>query len=228
MKVVCTQCRAKFDIQEKNLPDKPFQVNCPKCRFGMTVKPPPKATPTLRGAPKRMQANQDAIMQLVALLTGQTARNADGSTGPLASWQRRQTLLCLADPAQAQHVLEKLDHQAYAPTVCTEVSKAIELMRDSRVDMVLLDPQFDSANQGGITILRHINSLPPKYRRRTYLVLVSPQVKTLDTYMAFLNGVNLTINTSDIDTINQILERSIRDFNELYRGYNAAAGLSPF
>ncbi|MGQ9896269.1 MAG: zinc-ribbon domain-containing protein [Acidobacteriota bacterium] len=228
MQVICAQCRAKFDIQEKNLPDKPFEVNCPKCRFAMTVKPPPKATPTLRGAPKRMQANQDAIMQLLSLLTGQATRNADGSTGALASWQRRQVLICLADSMQAQQVLEKLDHQAYAPTVCTEAAKAIDLMRDSRVDMVLLDPQFDSANQGGIAVLRHVNSLPPKYRRRTYLVLISPQVKTLDTYMAFLNGVNLTINASDIDTINQILERSIRDFNELYRGYNTAAGLNPF
>jgi|YNPMSStandDraft_2_1061718.scaffolds.fasta_scaffold09754_4 predicted Zn finger-like uncharacterized protein len=228
MRVVCTQCRAKFDIQEKNLPEKPFQVNCPKCRFELTVNPPPKAPPTLPGAPKPMQANQDLIAQLVALLTGQMNRNADGSTNALASWQRRQTLLCLADPAQAQHLLEKLDHQTYAPTVCQEAAKAIELMRDSRVDMVFLDPQFDSANQGGLAILRHVNSLPPRYRRRTYLVLVSPQVKTLDTYMAFLNGVNLTVNPSDIDTINQILERSIRDFNELYRAYNAAAGLNPF
>lgn len=227
MQVVCTQCRAKFDIQEKNLPDKPFQVNCPKCRFEMTVKPPPKATPTLRGAPKSMQVNQDAIAQLVALLTGQL-RGPDGQTGPLASWERRQMLLCLADQAQAQQVLEKLDHNTYAPTVCDEAAKAIELMRDTRVDMILLDPQFDAANQGGIAILRHVNSLPPKYRRRTYLVLLSPQVKTLDTYMAFLNGVNLTINTADIETINQILERSIRDFNELYRNYNAAAGLKPF
>lgn len=85
-----------------------------------------------------------------------------------------------------------------------------------------------TARTKGIAVLRHVNSLPPKYRRRTYLVLVSPQVKTLDTYMAFLNGVNLTINTTDIETINQILERSIRDFNELYRGYNTAAGLNPF
>ncbi|OYT72396.1 MAG: hypothetical protein CFK52_05100 [Chloracidobacterium sp. CP2_5A] len=228
MQVVCTQCRAKFDIQEKNLPDKPFQVNCPKCRFGMTVKPPPKATPALRGAPKSMQVNQDVIAQLVALLTGQASRTADGATGSLASWQRRQALLCLADSAQTQQVLDKLDHQLYAPTVCNEASKAIELMRDTQVDMVLLDPQFDSVNQGGIAILRHVNSLPPKYRRRTYLVLISPQVKTLDTYMAFLNGVNLTINAADIETINQILDRSIRDFNELYRCYNAAAGLSPF
>ncbi len=228
MQVVCAQCRAKFEIQEKNLPDKPFQVNCPKCRFGMMVKPPPKAAPTLRGAPKSMQANQDAIAQLVALLTGQAARSADGSTGSLASWQRRQTLLCLSDPGQTQQVLDKLDRQSYAPTVCDEAAKAIELMRDTQIDVVLLDPQFDSANQGGIAVLRHVNSLPPKYRRRTYLVLVSAQVKTLDTYMAFLNGVNLTINAADIETINQIMERSIRDFNELYRGYNAAAGLSPF
>ncbi|MFQ3580734.1 MAG: zinc-ribbon domain-containing protein [Chloracidobacterium sp.] len=228
MQVVCTQCRAKFEIQEKNLPDKPFSVNCPKCRFGMTVKPPPKAAPTIRGAPKSMQVNQDALTQLVALLSGQTTRNADGSTGSLASWQRRQTLLCLTDQAQIQQVLEKLDHNAYAPSVCEEAAKAIELMRDSQIDLVLLDPQFDSANQGGIAVLRHVNSLPPKYRRRTYLVLISPQVKTLDTYMAFLNGVNLTVNAADVETINLILERSIRDFNELYRCYNTAAGLNPF
>ncbi|MCS7079707.1 MAG: zinc-ribbon domain-containing protein [Chloracidobacterium sp.] len=227
MQVVCTQCRAKFDIQEKNLPEKPFQVNCPKCRFEMTVKPPPKATPVLPGARKPMQVNQEVIAQLIALLTGQL-RDSNGSAGPLASWERRQTLICLADQAQVHQVLEKLDHNTYAPTVCEEAAKALELMRDTRVDVILLDPQFDSANQGGIAILRHVNSLPPKYRRRTYLVLLSPQVKTLDTYMAFLNGVNLTINTADIDSINQIMERSIRDFNELYRHYNAAAGLKPF
>ncbi len=174
-----------------------------------------------------MQVNQDVLAQLAALLTGQL-RAADGQGIPLASWERRQTLICLSDQRQVQQVLEKLDHNIYAPTVCEEAAKAIELMRDTRVDMILLDPQFDSPNQGGIAVLRHVNSLPPKYRRRTYLVLLSPQVKTLDTYMAFLNGVNLTINTADIETINQVLERSIRDFNELYQNYNAAAGLKPF
>jgi PleD family two-component response regulator len=228
MQVTCQQCRAKFTLQEKNLPEKPFQVNCPKCRFSMEVQPPKKADPTIKSAPKAMQANNEVLAQLVALLSGGQARNADGSASPVANWQRRQMVLCLADPQQLAQMQEILDQAAFCPTVADDAAKAIELMRDTRVDIVLLDPQFDAANQGGITVLRHVSSLTPKYRRRTYLVLLSPQVKTLDTYMAFLNGVNLTINSADIPTINQILERSIRDFNELYRGYNTAAGLSPF
>ncbi len=194
----------------------------------MTVDPPKKADPSIRSAPKSMQANNDVLAQLVALLSGGQNRNADGSPVPIANWQRRQLLLCIADPEQLNRIQEVLDQAAFCPTVAEDAAKAVELMRDSRVDVVILDPQFDGPNQGGIMILRHVSSLMPKYRRRTYLVLLSPQVKTLDTYMAFLNGVNLTINTADIATINQILERSIRDFNELYRGYNTAAGLSPF
>jgi hypothetical protein len=38
----------------------------------------------------------------------------------------------------------------------------------------------------------------------------------------------LTVNASDIGTLDQVLERGIRNFNELYRCYNAAAGLTPF
>jgi CheY-like chemotaxis protein len=140
------------------------------------------------------------------------------------AWARRQVLLCCVDPKQRQLIENALDKQRYDVTVSQTAAQAIEVMQDFKSDLVILDPQFDASRQGGIAILRHVSSLMPKYRRKIYVVLVSPQVKTLDTYMAFLNCVNLTVNTEDLDSFQAVLEKSIRDFNELYRPFQEAGG----
>src|SRR5262249_28950549 len=144
------------------------------------------------------------------------------------AWQRKHVLICCADTSQRQIIEKVLDSSTYDDILAQNSSQAIETLHDVKVDIVILDPQFDAARQGGIAVLRHVSSLMPKYRRRVYVVLVSPQVKTLDTYMAFLNCVNLTVNTEDLESLPAILEKSIRDFNELYRPIYEAAGIQPF
>ena len=57
---------------------------------------------------------------------------------------------------------------------------------------------------------------------------MSPQLRTLDTYLAFANGVNLTVYPDDIGSFQAIFERSVRDFNELYRPYYTAASMEAF
>jgi CheY-like chemotaxis protein len=160
--------------------------------------------------------------------TRPAAGNKSVDPGRSYTWSRRQVLLCCVDPKQRQLIENSLDKQRYDLTVSQTAAQAIEIMQDFKSDLVILDPQFDASRQGGIAILRHISSLMPKYRRKIYVVLVSPQVKTLDTYMAFLNCVNLTVNTEDLDSFQAVLEKSIRDFNELYRPFQETGGTNLF
>ena len=76
--------------------------------------------------------------------------------------------------------------------------EAIEILHDSRAEVIVLSPTFDSDHQGGAAMMHYVNSLTPQNRRRTYVVLVSPQLRTLDTYLAFANGVNLTVHPEDV------------------------------
>ena len=57
---------------------------------------------------------------------------------------------------------------------------------------------------------------------------VNDLVATLDTYLAFANGVNLTIHPEDAGSFQAFFERSVRDFNELYRPHNHASSIAPF
>jgi predicted Zn finger-like uncharacterized protein len=229
MNVTCTQCQMKIGIEDSKVPANPFSIKCPRCRETITVNPPPKEEPTLsaRGRPQvpsDLKGNQDAMTLLSELFSSIANRGADLP----GAWARRGVLLCHNDESVRAKMREALDESRYDLHIVDTAVEALQQLRETKDDIIVLDPQFDQAKQGGVGMLQHVNGLTPNYRRRMYLVLVSPQLKTLDTYLAFVNGVNLTVNTEDIGQFQQIIERSVRDFNEIYHPFNQAAGLAAF
>jgi predicted Zn finger-like uncharacterized protein len=224
MNVTCPQCQMNIGIEDSKLPSSPFSIKCPRCRETISVKPPPKEEPTLasRGKPQGPAA-QDAMSLLSELFS--SLQNKPELPG---SWARRRILLCHNDETVRSRMKASLEEARYELHVVDTAQDALAQLRDTKDDIIVLDPQFDQGRQGGVGMLQHVNGLTPNNRRRVYLVLVSPQLKTLDTYLAFINGVNLTVNSEDVGQFQHILERSVRDFNELYHPFNQAAGLAPF
>lgn len=247
MNTTCPQCSFNIFIDDTQVPPYAFSIECPRCRKSVTVTPPPKAQPSLKvgdeaaartqaigspaatpPAPTPMSDPAQMLMQMLQMLGGQQASSGkEPIKGLMAAWQKKHAIICCADQNQ-RAVLERVLTEANLEVKSPQSSgQAIEIMHDQKIDYVILDPQFDATRQGGIAVLRYVSSLMPKYRRRVYVVLVSPQVKTLDTYMAFLNCVNLTVNSDDIETLPAILEKSLKDFNELYRPMYEAASMTP-
>jgi hypothetical protein len=110
--------------------------------------------------------------------------------------------------------------------VAEDTRQAVETMRANKMDVVLLEPQFDPAEQGSVFVIREINVLRPPQRRRLFFVLVSPSLRTMDAHAAFLNNVNVIVNINDIDELSRILEVALREYNELYREFYSAFGLT--
>jgi hypothetical protein len=146
----------------------------------------------------------------------------------LQKWRRRRLLLCLEDAVLRETLRSSLETARYEIFSSDFAPEAIEILHESRCEVIVLSPGFDGEHQGGAAMMHYINTLTPQNRRRTFVALVSPQLRTLDTYLAFANGVNLTIHPEDVGSFQSIFERSIRDFNELYRPLNQALAVSPF
>jgi len=68
--------------------------------------------------------------------------------------------------------------------------------------------------------------LHPTQRRRTFFVLISPSLRTMDAHAAFLGNVNLAVNVADVDELHRIMDVALREYNELYRDFNAAFNLT--
>jgi hypothetical protein len=99
-------------------------------------------------------------------------------------------------------------------------------MREERMDVVIIDLDFDPVEQGAVFVTREVHNLHPAERRRLFLVQLSASARTLDMHAAFVNNVNLVVNTADIENMSRALERAIRDFNDLYRNFNTVLNLA--
>jgi hypothetical protein len=230
----CPQCAMSLTFDDDRLPTEPFNVLCPRCRQTVTIMPPPKEEPRLPGTSGILDVKtesgllrSDPLSQLVDLLLA-GLKKSQPTTSQLPKWQRRGVLICLDDAQMRESLRAALDTSRYEVFSADFAPEAIEILHESRAEVIVLSPNFDADHQGGGAMMQYINSLTPQVRRRTYVILISPQLRTLDTYLAFANGVNLTVHPEDVHTFQSVFERSLRDYNELYRPLNQATSMAPF
>jgi len=165
--------------------------------------------------------------ELAAALIGllKTEKIADKSTGRPV-WDRRRVLIC-TEPQHREVIARGLAEKNYEVFVAEDTEQAIERMRESHVDVVILDSAFDAAEQGAAFVTREVHVLRPADRRRLFFVSLSSSKRTLDGHTSFLNSGNLVVSLNELVDLPEILDRSLRDFNELYKDFNAALNLSP-
>jgi predicted Zn finger-like uncharacterized protein len=252
MIIVCPKCSTRLQVDQEKSPNRPFNVRCPKCnatissgaaapaleQSALAVGGSPSTDhprfeqPTARPyepATKPAQAVEagsanEALQMLAELLAKSSGRETE-NPGARPAWNKRKALVC-ASEAYREPVAKKLSDNGYEVYVAEETRQAIETMRSKQVDAVLLDPQFDPAEQGSAFVIREVNVLRPSQRRRLFFVLLSPSLRTMDAHAAFLNNVNTIVNLNDLDDLGRVMDIGLRDFNELYREYFSASGLT--
>ena len=249
MIIVCPKCSTRLQVDQEKSPNRPFNVRCPKCNSTISAG---GASPALEqsalavgGSPSTdhprfeqttarayepatesepaAAASTDALQMLVELLSKGGSRENE-KPGSRPAWDKRQALLCSAEPLR-EPVARKLTESGYQVFVAEDTRQAIESMRSKQMDVVLLDPQFDTAEQGSAFVVREVNVLRPSQRRRLFFVLLSPSLRTMDAHAAFLNNVNTIVNVNDIDDLDRVMDLALREYNELYREFYSASGL---
>src|SRR5215218_9276993 len=250
MIIVCPKCSTRLQIDEEKSPNRPFNVRCPKCSSTVSSGPSSPATeqsalavggspasdhprfepPTARayepsapGVPGATAATDEAVRMLFDLLSKGTNPSSENPHAR-PSWDKRKALVCTSQPYR-DVVARKLSECGYEVFVAEETRQALETMRANKMDVVLLEPQFDPAEQGSVFVTREINVMRPPQRRRLFFVLLSPSFRTMDAHAAFLNNVNAVVNVADIEELSRIMEVAMREYNELYREFYTAFGL---
>jgi predicted Zn finger-like uncharacterized protein len=251
MIIVCSKCSTRLQIDDEKSPNRPFNVRCPKCSNTISAGPNSPATeqsalavggspatdhprfeqstarayepsaPAVAGGPATSDETVRMVFELLA--KGQNQNSDNSNARP--SWDKRKALVCTSEPYR-ESVAGKLTNSGCQVFVAEDTRQAVETMRANKMDVVVLEPQFDPGEQGSVFVIREINILRPPQRRRLFFVLLSPSLRTMDAHAAFLNNVNAVINVADIDQLERIMELALREFNELYRDFYTASGLT--
>ncbi len=166
------------------------------------------------------QPGVDGLSNLINMLS---QNEAVGKTIPQArpSWNPRKALVCTAHQHR-ESIARQLAHNNYQVFVAQDTGQAIDRMRENQVDVVIVDHEFDSAEQGASFVTREVNVLRPAQRRRIFFVLLSPVLRTMDAHAAFLHNANAIVNLREVDELHGIIEHGLREYNELYKDLNLA------
>jgi predicted Zn finger-like uncharacterized protein len=164
------------------------------------------------------------VAKLLAELLSQ--RTAPTSAAKLPAWARRKALIC-TDESHRAVIANGLAEQDYEVFVAENTPEALGRMRADRIAVLVVDADFDPAEQGFAFVMRELKLMRPAERRRLFLVYLTPNVRTMDLHAAFLQNANLVINPADLERIPEALEVSLRHYNELYREVNRVLELAP-
>jgi hypothetical protein len=111
---------------------------------------------------------------------------------------------------------QKLSESGYKVYIAQTPAQANERLREGKTEVVVFSPDF-AAEFGGAAILQQkANAMYSSERRRLFLVSLEDAGTTMSAHEAFLRNLNLIVNTSDIPQLPLILNRALRDFNDLY------------
>jgi len=153
-----------------------------------------------------------------------SASRPPGAKRPI--WDRRKALVCCT-PTCRQTIASLLAENDYEVYVADDTAQALGRMRDNQMDVILLDSEFDPTEQGATFVTREVQLMRPAERRRLFVVYLSPSLRTMDLHAAFLHNVNLVLNPSDVKKVADVLDVSLRHYNELYRDFNGALEVAP-
>jgi len=235
--VRCPKCQASVNHAPTSTPQSmsaPPQAVTSTASADLTATPferpttAPAFKPPGEGKAVSVEENVPGLSEIAKLLA-EALQHSDRHVGTgrkRPAWDRRKALVCVS-PAYRETIAESLVDHDYEVFIADDMAQGLGRMREERMDVVVLDANFDPVEQGVAFITREVRLLRPSERRRLFLVYVTSGVRTMDLHAAFLHNVNLVINPSDVEQLPEALEVSIRHYNDLYRPFNRALDIAP-
>ena len=133
-----------------------------------------------------------------------------------------KTSLVCTDPLTTESVRSTLKSMGYKSHVAETSEMAIERMRYTAYDVVMLQDSFAGSSLRSNALLAYLATLPMAQRRFSFVCLIGESFKTLDAMQAFAQSVHVVVNPFDLPNLAAILRKSIAEFDLLYKVYRDA------
>jgi len=227
VQALCPQCGNKILIDDAKVPDRPFQVKCPKCQTA--VKFPGKgAAPAAEPASTDAAASQPAARgdEIRAQMMAQVRREMSAGESAIGG----RALVAVSDKALAGTVTVMLTRLGYQVDPLDEGMEAGRMIDQGVYDMVVAT-RIGAAPGKPETVYQRLTRLNPEGRRRLFVVLVGDEFKTGDGTQAFACLADLVIHSKDAGSGDAVVRNTILEktrlyqvFNDVRRRHEAAAG----
>jgi hypothetical protein len=131
--------------------------------------------------------------------------------------EARPALVCVDAGDRADAVIAALTELGYAPESPADADDAIDRMRKTAYQVVIVDEGYEGTSALDNPVLKALAGMAMALRRYMFVTLLGADVKTLDHAVAFARSVNAVVNVNDVVQLTPILRRAIADNDAFYR-----------
>lgn len=196
IKITCTSCQKPLSLDETKLPMKEVSFPCPVCKTKLSVD----------------RRNLGAAPQPAAPAPEADAGEAEDHGDEFGA---KAYVVGGDNPAIRQAA--KL--VGFLPVFFETAAQARDRFLQESPQLVFLSPA--QITPPPLDAMQPIIGLMPADRRKTFVVLVADNLRTLDGNAAFLYGVNLVMAPKDIGSFPQIYKDAHSYHERLYASMNA-------
>ena len=200
MQTACPQCQTRIQIDDAKVPDKPFNIKCPKC--GNVVKLPGRAAPAAAPDTSAPAFSEEALRAAV--------------NKPVAAPGER-ALVSFPDPSVAEAMSQTLHRLGYAVDVVPG-EDAARLLDQGLFVVCATRPRGRRRGQGGEPLPAH-HPLVPEFRRQVFVILAGDEFKTGDGTQAWAVLADLVLSTRDVGMADNAIRTVMAERNRLYQVY---------
>lgn len=193
IKITCTSCQKPLSLDETKLPMKEVSFPCPVCKTKLSIDRRTLGSP--EAAP--------AAAPVAAAPEDEIEDHGD-------DFGAKAFIVGVDHPTLRQAA--KLI--GYLPVHFPSAAQARDRYMQELPQVILLNPQ--QMTPPPLEELQPIISLMPADRRKSFFILVSENLRTLDGNAAFLYGVNLVVANKDLGNFQQIFRDAYKYHERLY------------
>ena len=198
MEITCKGCGSRFIVPDEKIPKgKIVKIKCPKCGEKTVIEPE--------------QETKDELLEI------EDYSYSDDTLSDVYE-DSRLALFVGDDTDLLNRILQPIDDMGYRLIHAPSAKDAIGKMRLHHFDLIFLQEGFGEDIKESL-VMKYINRLSMAVRRKTFVVLLSNNLKTLDQMMAYALSVNLILNIQDIDRIKDILNNAIKRHEAFYKPF---------
>jgi hypothetical protein len=200
----CTQCGHKITIDDAKVPDRTFQVKCPKCQT--LVKFPGKGAEADGVEP----VSDEVRAQLMAPVRRELAASGDATLGA-----GKRALVALPDKGHAGAITLTLSRLGYQVDTIDDWAESGRLMEQGVYDVIVTARVAGS--EGRESLYQRLNRLNPESRRNLFVVLVGNEFKSGDGTQAWTCLADLVVNAKDAAAADMMFRATLAERTRLYQ-----------
>lgn len=206
IKITCTSCQKPLSLDETKLPMKEVSFPCPVCKTKLTVDR------------RNLGAAAPAAAPAAPAAAPAAASDEGGDDGDDHTNEFGAKAFIVGSDSPVLRQAAKLI--GFLPVHFATAEQARDRYLQETPHVILLNPA--QITPPPLETMQPIVGLTPSDRRKSFFVLFSDTLRTLDGNAAFLYGVNLVVANKDVGNFPQIYREAHNYHERLYASMNAA------